>query len=1115
MSELIRRAIRNTPAMNTLMISLIVLGVFCLFSMRREVFPEFELEIILVNVIYPGASPDEVEEGICQKIEEAVRSVEGIKKQTSIAKEGSGSVVLELNVGVDAQRILSEVRSEVDRIPSFPLLAEDPEVEQITLRQPAIAVGVVGPERTHAQGELELREITEQVRDELLLLPAVSQANIAGAKEYQIDVEIPEETLRRYGLTLQDVARKIRRENLELPGGTIRTESQDILVKGKKKGSVGNEIETIPIITQPNGTVLTVRDLGRVRDEFADIESSTFIDGLPGMAISVERTSSEDLLAMTDAVREYVRTKVLPPGYRLVTWSDRSVEVRDRIRLLGVNGVQGLVLVLIMLALFLNLRLAAWVAIGIPFSILGACALLYFSGHTLNMLTTFTFVMALGIVVDDAIVIGENVHAHRLMGKGPLQAAIDGTLEVAASVTASVATTIIAFVPLMFVSGVMGKFIAVMPVAMISILMFSLLEGLFILPCHLAHESDPAESGPFKGGLRIYKRMPRPLRWTAGLLLLGLSFAVEQFVYPIRRLNAFVDLLNRGTNRVVEFVASRLYLPMLRGALNRPAVAVAASTALLLIALGLVRGGIVPFIIFPKNDSNTIQANVIYPDGTPVVVTDKAIKQLEEAIFEVNQKYKERGEPFLRLTRRSVGYLTVQVGAGPEMTSSGGHIGGLTAELQDTSVRTIESQTILNDWRAAAGEFPGAESVTFGASDHGPGGAPIEFKLLARREDMKDLEAAVEATKKRLQEFPGVFDIADDSRPGKWEFQLKIKENAVAMGIPLQELAETVRASYYGEEVMRLQRGRHEVKLMVRYPREDRRSLAKFDEIRIRAADYAERPLAELADVTIERGYSEINRVNQLRSITISADVDESQANARQVVQVLQSQFMPELFEKYPDVSVRWEGQQEQTAESVRSLMIGLAIALVAMFALLTLEFTSYFQPLLIMVIIPFGIVGAVFGHAILGMPLTLFSLFGLVTLTGVVVNDSIVLIDFINHRVRSGESLERAILDAGSRRMRPIFLTSVTTVAGLLPLLFETSFQAQILIPMAVSICFGLTLSTLLVLIIVPTFYQMHAKITGQIDVDRAGASPSETERDRFLTAPRTLGEPAHADIS
>lgn len=1115
MSELIRRAIGNTPAMNTLMISLIVVGLFSVANMRREVFPEFDLEIILVTVVYPGASPDEVEEGICQKIEESVRSIEGIKKQTSVAQEGSGSVILELNIDVDPQKVLSEVRSEVDRIPSFPLLAEDPEVEQITLRQPAISVGVIGPEITHARSELELREITEQVRDELLLLPAVSQANINGAKEYQIDVEIPEATLRRYGLTLQDVARRIRRENLELPGGTIRTESQDILVKGKQKGSIGKDIETIPLITQPNGTVLTVRDLGHVRDEFADVESSTFIDGRPGMAISVERTSSEDLLAMTDAVHEYVKTKKLPPGYSLVTWSDRSVEVRDRLRLLSVNGLQGLVLVLIMLALFLNLRLASWVAIGIPFSILGACAVLYFSGHTLNMLTTFTFVMALGIVVDDAIVIGENVHAHRLMGKGPLQAAIDGTLEVAPSVTASIATTVIAFLPLMFVSGVMGKFIAVMPVAMIAILIFSLLEGLFILPCHLAHEPDPNESGPLKSALRIYRRMPGPLRWTIGLVQLAIGFILEQFAYPLRRLNSFVDLLNRGTNRAVEFVAGRMYLPMLRGSLNRPGIAIAASAALLMVALGLVRGGIVPFIIFPKNDSNTIQANVVFPDGTPAVVTEKATKQLEDAIFNVNDKYKDLGEPVLRLTRRSVGYQTTQAGPGPQMTTSGGHIGGVTAELQDTSVRTIESQMILNDWRRAAGEFPGAESVSFNAAEGGPGGTPIEFKLLARPGDMKDLEAAVEETKQRLQQFPGVFDITDDSQPGKWEFQLKIKETAIAMGVPLQELAETVRATYYGEEVMRLQRGRHEVKLMVRYPREDRRSLAKFDDIRIRAGDYAERPLSELADVHIERGYSEINRVNQLRSITISADIDETQANAREIVQILQSQFMPDIFEKYPAVSVRWEGQQEQTAESVRSLMVGLAIALVAMFALLTFEFTSYFQPLLIMAIIPFGIVGAIFGHAILGMPLTLFSLFGLVTLTGVVVNDSIVLIDFINHRVRNGEPLQEAILDAGSRRMRPIFLTSVTTIAGLLPLLFETSFQAQILIPMAVSICFGLSLSTLLVLIIVPTLYQMHAKITGVIEVHHGDSPRSHFDRTGHLTDPRPLTEPVHADVS
>lgn len=1080
MSGLIRGAIRNTPAMNTLMVAILAVGAVCLFSMRREVFPEFDLEIIFVSVPYPGASPEEVETGICEKIEEAVRSIDGIKKQTSIAQEGLGSVVLELQTGTNAQRILNDVRSEVDRITSFPVLAEDAEVKQLVIRDPAITVGVIGPEGTSIDSELQLRQVTEMVRDDIIRLPAVSQADISGAKDFQIDVEISEETLRRYGRSLVDVADIIRKENLELPGGTIRTESQEILIKGKDKRIVGHEIAEIPLVSQPDGTVLTVGDLGTVRDEFADTTIYTRIDGQPGMAISVTRSSSEDLLAMTDAVHEYIENHEMPPGYRLIYWGDQSVEVRERLDLLTENGLQGLALVLFFLSLFLNLRLAWWVSLGIPISILGACALLYFGGQTLNMLTTFTFVMALGIVVDDAIVVGENIHAHRLMGKPALQAAIDGAIEVAPSVTASVATTIIAFLPLMFVTGVMGKFIAVMPIGMIAILLFSLFESLFILPCHLAHEDEPSEDATWSGrAKRLNDNSPRAIRWTFGPLLLAGGHLAELFVYPIRRFRAFIDWLNRGTEWFMNAACERFYQPVLKVCLRNLSSTAAVGVLLLLIAAGLVAGGVVPFIVFPKTDSNTIDAKIVYPNGTPVDVTDEGTQQLVRAIEEVNARYAEVGEPVVKLVRRSVGFATSMSGPGQSSDSDGSHLGMVTVELTDVAERSHDCHHIINNWRNAAGVFPGAENVTFSAGQNGPGGTPIEFKLLSRADDFDSLQRAVEEAKERLAQFPGVFDIQDDSNPGKWEFQLRLKESAKSTGIPLEKLAETVRASYYGEEVMRLQRGRHEVKLMVRYPEADRESLANFDDIRVLTEDGDEFPLTELAEVEISRGYSEINRVDQLRSITVSADLDETQANAAEIVQQLQKEFMPQLFEDHPGVSVLWEGQQQQATESIQSLLVGLAIALLAMFVLLTLEFTSYVQPLLIMAIIPFGVVGAVFGHALMGLPMTLFSLFGLVTLTGIVVNDSIVLIDFINHRVDDGTPLKTALLEAGARRLRPIFLTSVTTVAGLFPLILETSFQAQILIPMAVSICFGLIVSTGLVLFLIPTFYYALARLT------------------------------------
>ncbi|QDU49701.1 efflux RND transporter permease subunit [Gimesia panareensis] len=1042
MKSVIKWAINNSPAMNTLMVTVLGVGLVSLMFMRREVFPEFELEIILVAVPYPGASPDEVEEGICQKMEEAVRAIDGIKKITSIASEGSGSLVLELRADVpDVQKILNEVRSEIDRIPSFPELAEDPEIQQITFRQVAIEVAVIGPGNEDANSELELREVTEKIRDKLLQLKSVSQANITGARDYQIDIEIPEATLRKYGLTLQDVARTVRRENLELPGGKMNTRSQVLLVRGKNKHLIGREIEKIPLVTEPGGVVLTVDDLGNVHDEFADTTMISEINGKPAMSIAVERTSQEDLLAIVEEVREFVKNTKLPDGYTLKLWKDQSIDVRDRMELLSRNGLQGLILVFITLAIFLELRLAFWVALGIPISMFGACIVLYYTGQTLNMLSMFAFLMALGIIVDDAIVVGENIYEHRQMGKSFVVAAVDGAAEVLPSVCASVTTTIIAFAPLLFVSGIMGKFIAVMPIAVIAMLIISLLESTFILPCHLAH-GKVSKSGGREG---------------------------ESEGFVGRKLNAFIE---------------KCYTPVLKASLNYPSSTLAVAAALMLISAGLIMGGFAPFNLFPKTDFRMIEAIVEFPDGTPQSITDAATRKIQQDFLDLDQEYQQQhGNSLVKLTRRNVGFGTrEESGARLGGTVEGSHIGKVSIEIVEAEERTLGSEELLERWRERVGEVPGVDRLTFKSPSMGPGGKPIEFKLLSDANHLAELEAAVEDCKRELETYPGVKDVNDDSSPGKWEFQIKIKDKARAMGVPLADVAETVRATYYGEEVMRLQRGRHEVKLMVRYPEDERRSLMSFDDIRIRTGDGAERPLTELADVAVKRGYSEINRIDQQRSITVYSDLNEKEGNAREIVKSLKKPggFMEELAAKYPNVRVRWEGQQEQTNESVNSLIIGLMIALASMFALLTIEFRSYIQPLIILGIIPFGIIGAVFGHAILGMELTLFSLFGLVALTGVVVNDSIVLIDFINHRVADGLPLKEALIDAGRRRFRPVLLTSMTTIVGLAPILKETSFQAQIIIPMAASLIFGLMLATVLVLFLIPTYYYLYARFMG-----------------------------------
>jgi HAE1 family hydrophobic/amphiphilic exporter-1 len=1053
MRAIVAWTIRNMPAMNTLMVAVLLVGAMAFATMRREVFPEFDLEIVLVTVPYPGATPEEVEEGICQKIEEACRSVEGIKKITSVAQEGSGFCVFELRESVeDVQKTLSEIRSEVDRIPSFPELAEDPKVEQVTLRTPAIKVGVLAPPASQGEvSEEELRDVAEAVRDDLLTLPTVSAANLQGARDYEIDIEISEATLRKYGLSLQAVADIVRRENIELPGGVIRSESGEILLRGKNKRYSGEEIATLPLVTMPDGLVLTVGDLATVRDEFADVASTNQINGRPGMVVSVDRTSREDLLAMVAAVKGYVADAALPPGYELVTWADQSVDVRDRLDMLVSNGLQGLAVVFVVLALFLDLKIAFWVSLGIPFSMLGTGMLMLTTDQTLNMLSMFAFLMAIGIVVDDAVVVSDNIERHRRMGKSLMAAAIDGTVEVIPSVVSSVTTTVITFMPLCFVSGVMGKFIAVMPFAFITALLMSLFESTLVLPGHLAHEKS----------------------------ILFTIFGVV--LYPLRLLLPVIAFLQRACERTLKWVVRHIYSPLLDVALDNRLSTLAAALGILLVAMGIVRSGVTPFTLFPKIDANRLLAKIVFPDGTPADVTEDATRRIEQAAFAASAKFSPPGEPIVTLVHRAVGQVAAQGEVGPDARMSGSHVGAVALELVDGESRDITSEEFISEWRRAAGEFAGTESLLYGTENIGPGGKTIEFKLLAASEPeaVRQLEAAVERCKEWLAQYPGVIDIDDDSRPGKWEYQIKVKPRAEALGVSLADLAGTIRASYYGEEVMRLQRGRHEVKLMVRYPQDERRSFATLNEIRVTGPDGVKRPLDELADITVARGYSEINRLDQKRSITVTADIDiaKSTLTSGQITADMEKRLMPGLLAEYPEVRVRWEGQREQTNESLRSLGLGFIVALFAMFILLTMEFKSYFQPLLIIFVIPFGCAGAVFGHALMGMPLTLFSMFGLVALSGVVVNDSIVLIDFINHRVRAGHPLRESLREAGCLRFRPVLLTSVTTIGGLTPLLLETSFQAQFLVPMATSMAFGLMTTTLIVLILVPVMYSFFGE--------------------------------------
>ena len=1100
MKSIVKWAISNSPAMNTFLIAALIVGSVSMVVMRREVFPNFALEVVLVQVPFPGATPDEVEEGICQKIESAINGVEGIKKVTSIAAENSGSVVLELNSNVkDVQRVLNDVRSEIDQIANqLPPTAEDAEVKQIVFRNSAITLGITGPPRPtdvdHLQADLDLRAVTEEIRSDLLNLEAtlpasllraglarlyqpqgkaISSAEIVNEQPYEVSIEVSEDKLREYGLNLSSFADVVRNQNVNVPGGKMETVSQELLLRGNNKRETGTEIAQLAVITKPNGSIVTVGDIANVVDGFEETTSLNLIDGKPGLVIEVSKTDDEDLFTVVDTVKEYVATKQLPPGYSIQLWGDVSIDVTDRIDLLSRNGTQGLILVFVVLAIFLELRLAFWVAMGIPICVLGAGFILLMTGQTLNMLSMFAFLMALGIVVDDAIVVGENIFMKRQEGMTPFNAAVAGTVEVLPSVTASVTTTVIAFMPLMYVSGVMGKFIAVMPVAVIAMLIISLFESMFILPAHLAHENNLFLRVT---GIALY--IFKPLLWV-------------------------FEWVNRKAATGLNFVIERLYQPLLGFCLvNKPIVLATLFTSAALVA-GSFLAGWIKVQPFPRMDGRQAIATVAFPDGTSASFARNSSARLRDAAVEISREIEEEtGDKIVDVVHEEVGQSGNAL-RGPTGISRGSHVCSVNVHMIPPGERTVTVRQFLDRWREKVNKIPGAEALKFDARSMGPGGSAIEFKLLANDDSTKFLESAAEECKQYLATKAGVVDIEDDSRQGKWELHLNLNEQGKALGIQESTLAQTIRAVYFGDEVMRVQRGRHEVKIMVRYPRDDRKDMESFEEIRIRDNMANERPISDVATADFKRQLAQINRLNSQRSISVTADVKKEEANASEIFDEMQTDFIPKLVKRYKDeyganLTVDWQGEQADNAESMSSLFSGSIVALLCMFILLTLEFRSYLQPLIIMSVIPFGWMGAIVGHAVMGLEISLFSFFGMVALTGVIVNDSIVLVDFINHRVRAGIPFLEALTNAGKRRFRPILLTSLTTVAGLLPMLNERSMQAQVLIPMAVSLIFGLMVGTLLILILVPVFYNIYGTMLGWMGVplipeDHSDAEPVE----------------------
>jgi multidrug efflux pump subunit AcrB len=1047
----------NGVAANLLMLVLMVGGALALPRIKQEVFPEVAIEMVTVSVPYRGATPEEVEEGVCVRVEEAIQDVEGLKKLRSTAGEGMGVVIAELAPGVDVRKAVEDVKTRVDAISTFPVETEKPVVQQALLRVQVINVAISGDvdERT-------LRTLGQRVRDELVALPGLSHADLAAVRPYEISIEVDEFDLRRHGLTFDDVVTAVQRSSIDLPAGSLRTGGGEILLRTKGQAYRGRDFERLVLLSRADGTRLTLGEVATVVDGFEESDIYARFDGKPAALIQVFRVGEQSALDVAGAVRDYVRDarRRMPPGVTLETWPDDSPILRARLDTLLNDGWQGFALVMLALALFMEVRMAFWVGMGMPVAVLGALWFLPGLGVSINVLSLFAFLLVLGVLVDDAIVVGENVYTARQRGLPRLQAAISGAQEVATPVVFGVLCSMAAFTPLLLIPGAMGEFTATIPKVVITVLLVSLIETQFILPSHLGHirEIDPAARG---WAMRAWKRVQ--------------------------------DVTSAWLERLIHDT----YAPFLRRALEWRYATLATGVATLILAFGLIGGGWTRFVFMPQIEADNVVAFLTMPQGTPVEVTAAGLRRLEETAEAVRREIEGEGRSggVFRHVLTSIGQQplrarqdedrTGRVGAG----RTSGNLGEVNIELTPSEERSVTSAQIARLWRAKTGTIPDAVELDFTSSLF-DAGAPVEVQLQGT--DVAVLRTAAEELKGRLASYPGVFDVSDSFRGGKQELKLSLKPSAETLGLSLADLARQVRQGFYGDEAQRIQRGRDDVRVMVRYPEADRRSLDAVETMRIRTPDGTEVPFSAVATVQHGRGFSSIERVDRERVIRVTADVDPSRTTPNEIVGDLEANVLPDLLARLPGLSYSLQGEQREQEEFLGAMGRNFGIALLLIYGLLAIPLKSYSQPFLIMSAIPFGMVGAIMGHALLGYDLSMFSVIGMVALSGVVVNDNLVLVDYVNQRRGEGESLKAAASIAGVARFRPIVLNSVTSFVGLLPLLLNRSVQAQFLIPMAIALSFGVLFSTLVTLLLVPSAYLVLDDLQGLAARRRAGATPS-----------------------
>jgi len=1000
----------NSVAANLIMLLFLIGGLIMALSIRQEVFPEFSLDTVSVSIPYPGASPEEVEQGIVLAVEEAVQDLEGVKEIRATASEGRATVLVEALEGQDVNRLWQDVESEVNRIVTFPDEAEEPEISISSRKREVMTLALSG-----SGSEQVLREAAEMVRDELLQHEGITQVELDGVRDYEVHIEVDLATLRRYGLTLGEIARRVRQASVDLGAGTMETRGGDLLLRIMDRRSSAQEYGRIPIIAEQDGSRVLLEDIAEVTSGFEQAKSWASMNGRPAIMIGVFRIGDQTPGSISKATRSVLSelNQALPGDLKVDVLRDRSEIFHQRAELLLKNAYLGLGLVFLLLALFLETRLAFWVSLGIPISFLGSFLLLSGTSFSLNMVTMFAFIVTLGIVVDDAIVVGENVYYHRRQGRGMLQASILGVREVAMPVVFSVLTNMVAFIPMFFIPGVMGKIFKFIPLVVICVFAVSLIESLFILPSHLAHIGQKRTAGPLNGLAKV----------------------------------------QAGFSSRFEALISKAFGPFLGFALRQRYTVLALGLAILTATAGFITSGRMGIMLFPTVESDYAFAQAFLPSGSPREDLERVERRLTGAAQKVIAEH--GGDRLARSVLSVVSERSVQT----------------RVYLTDPKVRPLGTSRVTELWREQVGEIPGLESMSFEADRGGPGsGKALTVQLTHRDRDL--LETAGKDLAARLAEFPGVTDIDDGSPSGKRQLDLQLSALGQRMGLSSREVANQVRHAFYGAEALRQQEGRNELTVRVWLPEEERSSPATLENMLLRF-NHQEVLLKDAVSMEAGRSYTSINRTNGRRVVEVTANV-LPRSQAERLTAGLRSSAIPELQARYPGLSFSFEGRQADLRESVQSLIRGLLLALLVLYGLLAVPFRSYVQPMIIMACIPFGLVGAVIGHLIMGYSLSLMSLFGIVALSGVVINDSLVLVHFANQWRRQGKGALEAIQMAGMQRFRPILLTTLTTFGGLSPIILETSRQARFLIPMAISLGFGLVFATAIILVLVPCLYMV-----------------------------------------